>query len=138
MHIFDPAVNFACSGIIAQGMGPAVGAALSRQMQKKPGIAVAYIGEGAVNQGAFHEAMNLAAVWKLPFICVIEDNAWGISVSKKASTAVPDNAIRAQSYGIPGYQVKGNDPYEVFRVAGECVAAAQEEYRPGDAAKKTK
>ncbi len=125
MHIFDPAVNFACSGIIAQGMGPAVGAALSRQMQKKPGIAVAYIGEGAVNQGAFHEAMNLAAVWKLPFICVIEDNAWGISVSKKASTAVPDNAIRAQAYGIPGYQVKGNDPYEVFRVAGECVARAR-------------
>ncbi|MCY4333606.1 MAG: thiamine pyrophosphate-dependent dehydrogenase E1 component subunit alpha [Litoreibacter sp.] len=83
MHLFDPNVNFACSGIIAQGMGPAVGAALSRQMQKKPGVGVAFVGEGAVNQGGWHEAMNLAATWKLPFVCVIEDNAWGISVSKE-------------------------------------------------------
>ena len=125
MHLFDANVNFACSGIIGQGMGPAVGAALSRKMQKKPGVAVAYIGEGAVNQGAFHEAMNLAAVWKLPFICIIEDNQWGISVSKAQSTAVPDNSIRAQAYGVPGYLVKNNDPYEVFRVAGECIARAR-------------
>ena len=68
MHLFDDNVNFACSGIIAQGMGPAVGAALSRKMQGKPGVAVAFVGEGAVNQGGWHEAMNLAAVWNLPFI----------------------------------------------------------------------
>lgn len=59
MHIFDADVNFACSGIVAQGMGPAAGAALSRKMQGKPGVAVASIGKGAANQGAFHEAMNL-------------------------------------------------------------------------------
>lgn len=75
MHLIDPKVNFACSGIIAQSMGPAIGAALSRKMQGKPGVAVAFIGEGAVNQGAFHEAMNMAATWKRPFICVIEDNS---------------------------------------------------------------
>lgn len=125
MHIFDPSVNFACSGIIGQGMGPAVGAALSRKMQGKHGVAVAYIGEGAVNQGAFHEAMNLAAVWKLPFITIIEDNAWGISVSKAQSTAVPDNSVRAQSYGMPGYQVRNNDTYEIFRVAGEAIERAR-------------
>ncbi len=125
MHLYDVNVNFACSGIIAQGMGPAVGAALSRKMQGKPGVAVAFIGEGAANQGAFHESMNLAAIWKLPFICLIEDNAWGISVGKAASTAVKDNSVRAAAYGIPGHQVKNNDPYEVFRVAGEAVARAR-------------
>lgn len=125
MHLFDPAVNFACSGIIGQGMGPAAGAALSRKMQGKPGVAVAFIGEGAVNQGAFHEAMNLAAVWKLPFVCVIEDNAWGISVSKRASTAVERNDVRAAAYGVPGHHVGGNDPYAIFEAAGEAIGRAR-------------
>lgn len=125
MHLIDPAVNFACSGIIAQGMGPAVGAALSRKMQGKPGVAVAFIGEGAVNQGAFHEAMNMAATWKLPFVCVIEDNSWGISVPKSASTAVPRNDVRAAAYGIPGIYVPGNDPLAIWDVAGTAIARAR-------------
>ncbi len=125
MHLFDPAVNFGCSGIVGQGLGPAVGAALSRKMQGKPGVAVAFIGEGASNQGAFHEAMNLAAVWKVPFICVIEDNAWGISVSKRASTSVPRNDVRGASYGIPGHYVEGNDPYRIYDVVGEAIARAR-------------
>lgn len=125
MHLFDPAVNFACSGIIGQGLGPAVGAALSRKMQGKPGVAVAFIGEGATNQGAFHEALNLAAVWNVPFVCVVEDNAWGISVSKAASTSVPRNDVRAASYGIPGHYVEGNDPYRIHEVAGEAIARAR-------------
>ncbi len=125
MHLFDADVNFACSGIIAQGMGPAVGAALSRKMQKKPGVAVAFVGEGAVNQGGWHEAMNLAAVWNVPFICVIEDNAWGISVSKEASTAVSNNSDRAAAYGIPGERIEGNDPYAIYEAAGKAVARAR-------------
>lgn len=125
MHIFDPAVNFSCSGIIGQGMGPAVGAALSRKLQGKAGVAVSYIGEGAANQGAFHEALNLAAVWKLPVIFVIEDNAWGISVAKAASTAVPNNALRAQGYGMPGFSVKNNDPVSVFVTAGTAIENAR-------------
>ncbi|MDD9745288.1 MULTISPECIES: thiamine pyrophosphate-dependent dehydrogenase E1 component subunit alpha [Marinovum] len=125
MHIFDPEVNFACSGIIAQGMGPAVGAALSRKMQGKPGVAVAFLGEGAVNQGAWHEAMNLAAVWKLPFVCVIEDNAWGISVAKSTATAIENNADRAAAYGIPGKRIEGNDPFAIYEAAGEAIARAR-------------
>lgn len=125
MHLFDPEVNFACSGIIAQGMGPAAGAALSRKMQGKPGVAVAFIGEGAANQGAFHEAMNLAAVWKLPMICVIEDNAWGISVAKETATPVKRNDVRAAAYGIPGHYVEGNDPWKIYDVAGEAIARAR-------------
>lgn len=125
MHLFDADVNFACAGIIAQGMGPAVGAALSRKMQGKPGVAVAFIGEGAVNQGGWHEAMNLAATWKLPFICVIEDNAWGISVAKADSTAVANNADRAVAYGIAGTRIADNDPYAIFDAAGEAIARAR-------------
>ncbi|MDP2738243.1 MAG: thiamine pyrophosphate-dependent dehydrogenase E1 component subunit alpha [Pseudorhodobacter sp.] len=125
MHLFDPAVNFACAGIIAQGMGPAVGAALSRKMRGLPGVAVAFIGEGAANQGAFHEAMNLAAVWNLPFICVIEDNAWGISVAKAAATSVKRNDVRAAAYGIPGHYVEGNDPWKIYDVAGQAIARAR-------------
>lgn len=125
MHIFDPNVNFACSGIIAQGLGPAVGAALSRKMQGKEGVAVAYMGEGAANQGAFHEALNLASVWKVPVIFVIEDNAWGISVAKAESTAVGDNSVRAASYGMPGHMIPGNDPIAIFDVAGEAIARAR-------------
>ncbi|MEH6628179.1 MAG: thiamine pyrophosphate-dependent dehydrogenase E1 component subunit alpha [Motiliproteus sp.] len=125
MHIFDAAVNFSCSGIIAEGMGPAAGAALSRQLQGKTGVAVAFLGDGAVNQGAFHEVMNLAAVWKLPVVFVVEDNGWGISVSKSDSTAVEHNDTRAAAYGMPGYRVINNDPVAVFEVAGNAIARAR-------------
>jgi acetoin:2,6-dichlorophenolindophenol oxidoreductase subunit alpha len=125
MHLFDARVNFACSGIIAEGMGPAVGAALSRQLQGKPGVAVAFIGEGAANQGAFHETLNLAALWKLPVVFVIEDNAWGISVAKQASTAIERNYLRAAAYGMPGVFVPGNDADAVFAAAGEAIERAR-------------
>ncbi|WP_025548444.1 thiamine pyrophosphate-dependent dehydrogenase E1 component subunit alpha [Sphingobium fuliginis] len=125
MHLFDPAVNFTCSGIIAQGMGPAVGAALAFRMRGEPHVAVAYVGEAAVNQGAWHEAMNLAAVWKLPFICIVEDNGWGVSVSKAASTAVPRNDVRVAGYGMPGVHIADNDTLAIHAAAGEAVARAR-------------
>jgi len=130
MHLFDANVNFSCSGIVAEGMAPAVGAALARKMRGEPGIAVAFIGEGAANQGAFHETMNLAAVWKLPFICVIEDNAYGISVTKTEATAVPRNDVRAAGYGIPGIYVEGNDPCAIYAAAGEAVERARKGQGP--------
>ncbi|KKD59856.1 acetoin:2,6-dichlorophenolindophenol oxidoreductase subunit alpha [Grimontia sp. AD028] len=126
MHIFDAEVNFSCSGIIAEGMGPAVGAALSRQLSGRPGVAVSFIGEGAVNQGAFHEALNLASIWKLPVVFVIEDNAWGISVSKADSTAVIKNDVRAAAYDMPGYHVSNNDPNAIFSAAGRAIQNARD------------
>lgn len=130
MHLFDAAVNFSCSGIIGEGLGPAVGAALSRKLQGKPGVAVAFMGEGAANQGAFHEALNLAAVWQLPVVFVIEDNAWGISVAKQASTAIPHNDRRADAYGMPGYHVADNDVEGVFAAADEAIARARKGLGP--------
>lgn len=125
MHLFDPDVNFCCSGIIAQGMGPAVGAALAARLRGGDAVAVSFIGEGAANQGAFHESLNLAALWRVPAVFVIEDNAWGISVAKSASTAVPRNAERARAYGLPGVFVPGNDTDAIFAAAGEAVARAR-------------
>lgn len=125
MHIFDAAVNFSCSGIIGESMSAAAGAALSRKMQNKPGVAIAYLGEGAANQGVFHEALNLASVWKLPVIFVIEDNAWGISVSKQASTAVMQNSDRASAYSMPGIHIPGNDAVKIFEQAGYAIERAR-------------
>jgi len=125
MHLFDPDVNFACSGIIGQGLGPAVGAAVSAKMRGQDSVAVAFLGEGAANQGAFHESLNLAAIWNAPVIFVIEDNAYGISVSKRDCTAVPSNAVRAAGYGMPGVHVAGNNPDAIYDAAGEAIARAR-------------
>lgn len=125
MHLFDPRVSFCCSGIVAQGMGPAVGAALAAKLAGGRQVAVSFIGEGAANQGAFHESLNLAAVWSVPVVFVIEDNAYGISVSKRESTSVERNSIRAQAYNIPGVFVPDNDPDAIYAVAGEAIARAR-------------
>lgn len=125
MHLFDPEAHFSCSGIVAEGIPPALGQAFAFQRRGTDNIAVAVIGEGAVNSGAFHESLNLAALWKLPVVVVIEDNEWGISVPRSASTAVPSNDVRGAAYGIPGVTVEDNDPDAVFSAIGDAVARAR-------------
>ncbi len=125
MHLFDPATHFSCSGIIAEGYPPALGQAFAFQRRGSDQIAVAVTGEGAANQGAFHESLNLAALWKLPVVFVVEDNDWGISVPRSASTSVPSNADRGAAYGIPGARVEDNAVEAVYAAAGEAVARAR-------------
>lgn len=125
MHIYDPAVNFASSGIIAEGMGPAAGMALARRLQGRPGIGVAFIGEGAANQGAFHEVLNLVGVMKLPFIVVVQDNEWGVSTSKAESTAIARNSDRAAAYGLAGEYVETNDPDDIYAASVRAVERAR-------------
>lgn len=125
MHLIDRRCNFTGAGIVSQGMAPAIGAALAFQMRGLPHVAVAVIGEGGANAGIFHETLNLAALWKLPFVCVIEDNSWAVTVSKAVSTSVPRNDVRAASYGIPGHHVPDNDMDAIFSVAGEAIARAR-------------
>lgn len=125
MHLFDPSAKFSCGGIVAAGIPHAVGAALAAKMKGQDSVAVAFIGEGAANAGAFHESLNLAAVWKLPLIVVVEDNAYGISVPKTASTPVQSNATRAAAYGIQGIVIKDNDPVEMYHVSEEAVRRAR-------------
>ena len=125
MHLFDPATHFSCSGIIAEGYPPALGMAFAFQRRGTDRIAVAVTGEGAANQGAFHESLNLAALWRLPVVFVVEDNDWGISVPRDASTAIPSNADRAAAYGMPGERIEDNDVDAVWEAAGRAVARAR-------------
>ena len=125
MHLFSNELHFGCGGIIAAGLPQAVGSALAIKKRKQDRAAVAFIGEGAVNAGAFHESLNLAALWKLPLVVVIEDNQYAISVPKSASTAVKSNAERGAAYGIPAVQIDGLDVVAVYEAAGEAIARAR-------------
>jgi TPP-dependent pyruvate/acetoin dehydrogenase alpha subunit len=125
MHLFDPTTHFGCSGIVAEGMPTAVGHALAFKKQGRDEVAVSFFGEGAANQGAFHESLNLAALWNLGVVFVCEDNAWAISVPKEKATAIANNSDRAAAYGIPGVLIPDNDPVAVYEAAGEAVARAR-------------
>jgi acetoin:2,6-dichlorophenolindophenol oxidoreductase subunit alpha len=125
MHLFSKEPAFGCSGIVGEGIPTAVGHALAFKKQGRDDIAVAFFGEGAANQGAFHESLNLAALWGLGVVFVCEDNAWAISVAKDASTAIANNSDRAAAYGIPGVLIPDNDPVAVYEAAGEAVARAR-------------
>ena len=125
MHLFDPRTHFSCSGIIAEGFPPALGQAYAFKKQGNNRVAVAVTGDGAANQGAFHESLNLAAIWQLPVVFVVEDNDWAISVPRSASTAVASNAERAAAYGIPGVRVEDNSVEGVYDTAGEAIARAR-------------
>lgn len=125
MHLFDTNVNFSCSGIVGASFPQAVGVGIAAKMQGKDFVSIAVGGEGAANQGTFHESLNLAALWKLPVIFVIEDNAWAISVPKEKSTSISRNSERAKAYGIPGVYVDGNDVIGVYEVAREAVKRAR-------------
>jgi pyruvate dehydrogenase E1 component alpha subunit len=125
MHLFDPAHKFSCSGIVGASLPPACGAALAAKKLGKDWVAVAFFGEGAANQGSFHESLNLAALWKLPAVFVCEDNKYAISVEKTTATAIASNADRAVAYGMPGVRVEHNDAIEVYGAAGEAIARAR-------------
>ncbi len=125
MHLFSKEPAFGCSGIVGEGIPTAVGHALAFKKMGRDDIAVAFFGEGAANQGAFHEALNLAALWGLGVVFVCEDNAWAISVAKEKATAIANNSDRAAAYGIPGVLIPDNDPVAVYEAAGEAVARAR-------------
>ena len=125
MHLFDPRLHFGCGGIVGGGIPHATGAALAIKQRGQNRVAVSFFGEGAANIGAFHESLNLAAVWKLPVVFVVEDNLYAISVPKSASTSVRSNAERGAAYGIPGVQVNGQDVVAVYEAAGEAIARAR-------------
>lgn len=125
MHLFDPSVKFSCSGIVGASLPPACGAALAAKKRGTDNVAVAFFGEGATNQGAFHESMNLASLWKLPVIFVCEDNKYAISVEKADSTSIANNSDRAVAYGMPGILVEQNSALDVFEAAGVAIARAR-------------
>ncbi|HOD48756.1 MAG TPA: thiamine pyrophosphate-dependent dehydrogenase E1 component subunit alpha [Candidatus Hydrogenedentes bacterium] len=126
MHLFDPAVGvMGTVGIVGGGIPLSTGLGLAMKMQKTDRVAVSFFGDGASNNGAFHESLNLAALWKLPVIYVCENNMYATSVAVWRSTSVPDIGVRGAAYGIPGVTVDGNRVDEVYAAAAEAVSRAR-------------
>ncbi|MBT5265286.1 MAG: thiamine pyrophosphate-dependent dehydrogenase E1 component subunit alpha [Rhodospirillaceae bacterium] len=126
MHIADFNIGMlGANGIVCGGLSIITGAGLAAQMEGKGGVAVCFFGDGASSAGPFHEAMNIAANWKLPVLYVVENNLWAMDTSAAEAVSVADIATRAAGYGIPGVIVDGNDVLEVHRVASEAVARAR-------------
>ena len=126
MHIADVATgNLGANGIVGGGIPIAAGAALAYKMRGEDRVVASFFGDGATNEGAFHEGLNLAAIWKLPVVFVCENNKYGMSFSTEFSMAVPHVADRAAAYGMPGVTVDGNDLDAVHPAAQEAVDRAR-------------
>ncbi|MCW6508107.1 thiamine pyrophosphate-dependent dehydrogenase E1 component subunit alpha [Lichenifustis flavocetrariae] len=126
MHIADVAKgNLGANGIVGGGIPIAVGAALSAKRRKTTQVVVSFFGDGANNEGAFHEALNMASVWKLPVVFVCENNRYGMSTSTERSTAVANVADRAVAYAMPGVIVDGNDFAAVAQASFDAVDRAR-------------
>lgn len=129
MHIADTSRgNLGATGIVGGNIPVATGAGLSLKMQKRDGVVLCFFGDGAVNNGIFHESLNMASIWNLPVIYIVENNMYAMSVPWHTVTKVPDAAHRANAYGIPGIVVDGMD---VFAVR-DAVGKAAERARRGD------
>ncbi len=128
MHIADVASgNLGANGIVAGSMTIAAGAGLTQVMKQTGRIVTCFFGDGAANEGSFHEAVNLSAIWQLPVVWLCENNQYGMSMAQELSTAGGSVAARASAYGIEGVAVDGNDVFAVH----DAVAAAAHQARSG-------
>lgn len=126
MHIADVANgNLGSNGIVGGGIPIAVGSALTAQMKGTSDVTVCFFGDGAANEGSFHEALNLAAIWDLPVVFLCENNEYGMSSPIKDMVNIEDLSTRAKSYGFPGVTVDGNDLIEVVNAAHVAVEQAR-------------
>ena len=126
MHIADLELNIlGANGIVGAGMGLAAGAALAAQQRGKNDAGIVFFGDGAANEGIFHEALNVAAIWRLPVVFFCENNQYGLSTASAAVTAGPSVAARAAAYGLPGETVDGNDPVAVYEAVAVAIARAR-------------
>ena len=126
MHIAAPDIGIVgCSAIAGAGIPIAAGVGLSAKMRGTDQVCVSFFGDGASNTGAFHEGMNLAAVWKLPVIYVLENNMYAISVSASKSTKLRNISDRAGAYGMFSAVADGMDVLSVYQAVSEAVARAR-------------
>ncbi|ANU09583.1 pyruvate dehydrogenase (acetyl-transferring) E1 component alpha subunit [Planococcus antarcticus DSM 14505] len=126
MHIADvDKGNLGANGIVGGGFAIAAGAALTSQMKGAGYVVLCFFGDGASNEGSFHEAINLASIWKLPVVFICENNQYGMSGPVREMINIEDIAARAASYGIPGKVVDGNDVFEVMNGVSEAVDRAR-------------
>jgi len=131
MHIADATKGIlGANGIVGAGHNIAVGSGLAIQHRKTDQVCLCFFGDASTNQSTFHEALNLASVWKLPVIFVCENNGYGISVSQAKHQAITDVSVRAAAYNIPGVTVDGNDVFAVYEAVGEASSRARKGQGP--------
>lgn len=127
MHIADLSKGMmGANGILGAGSPLACGAALAAKTLGHKGIGMSFTGDGASNQGTFLESLNLAAIWNLPMVFVVENNGYAESTSVDYATAVDSYADRAAGFGVPGVIVDGTDFFAVYEAAGEVIRRARE------------
>ncbi len=126
MHLFSPEVGMmGTSGIVGPCILQAAGAGYSFKLLKTDQVAVAFFGDGASNNGAFHEGLNLASIWDLPVLFVCENNQFATEVPFQYSAGNPRVGNRGECYGMPGFELDGNDVAAIYDVAGEAVRRAR-------------
>jgi 2-oxoisovalerate dehydrogenase E1 component len=126
MHLYAPGVGlFGTNGVVAAGIPSAVGLAISAKVRGTDQVAVAFFGDGAVNHGAFHEALNFGGIQQAPVVFVCENNLYATATPLAATTRNANVASKAAAYGIPGVQVDGNDVLAVWQAAREAVGRAR-------------
>ncbi len=127
MHMGDMDVGMLPAiAIVAGGIPVATGIALASKMMSLNKVAVSFFGDGASNEGAFHEAVNIGAIWNLPIVYVCENNLYGASTHQSKVMKIKNVAERASSYGIPGKVVDGNNVFSVYEAAKEAISRARE------------
>ncbi len=127
MHIADVAGlhSLGANGIVGAGIPIAAGSALASKIKGDKHVTLCFFGDSASNQGTFHEAVNMAAAWKLPVVFLCENNGYGVSVNIHSVTNTDTIAVRAKAYDIPGKTVDGNDPITVYEAVKEAVDYAR-------------
>lgn len=126
MHIADISnSNLGATGIVGGGIPIAVGIALTIKMRKTGKVLLSFFGDGATNEGAFHEALNLASIWQLPVVFICDNNKYGMSMDYRKSMNIEKISTRAVSYGIPGYSVDGNSVLDVYKNVLNAVQRAK-------------
>lgn len=126
MHIADLNIGIlGANGIVGGGLPMAVGAGYSAKLRQTKQVTVAFFGDGASNEGTFHESLNMAAAWKLPVVFMCENNKFGVSTRIDRVTNTKNIADRAKAYDIPGINVEGNDVEAVARISGEAISRAR-------------
>jgi len=127
MHIVDFAVGMiGATGVVASGLPLAVGAALSAKLRGSGQVVACFFGDGASNNGTFHESLNLASLWGLPLVFVCENNFYAMGTRISKATVLENIADRAPAYAMPGKVVDGNDAVAVFRASREAISSARE------------
>lgn len=126
MHIADiDTGNLGANGIVGGGLPIAVGVGMGIRAQRQARVCMVFFGDGAANEGAFHESLNMAAIWKLPIVFLCENNKYGMSMDVARAMAVPNVADRAAAYAMPGEAVDGNDLPAVAAAAREAIERAR-------------